>query len=204
MAGKKQTLTIRYATSADSDRLTNFRISQFKTAKEFEILDLKSLSKQSGAVYIVELDGELISTMQFEVVSNYDNLQILTHTHVPKQFNLFNTVYLSKAATTKEHRNSGLNSILRKLTLISFLNDASINSLTGIAHENAPRVHLIEKLGYKFTDVNPLNFNYAVPRGRVFFIELERERFNKAISFLQDETAELNQQFQIILQTEST
>ncbi|MGL6128440.1 hypothetical protein [Chryseobacterium artocarpi] len=59
----KLTITIRQALLEDSQRLSEFRIAQFKTAKEFQIIDTKSLSEFKGQVMIAEVNNEIISTM---------------------------------------------------------------------------------------------------------------------------------------------
>jgi hypothetical protein len=64
----KPILTIRFANEADNVKLTEFRVSQFKTAKEFELLNPALLSLQKGLIYIIEQDGIIISTMQVEIV----------------------------------------------------------------------------------------------------------------------------------------
>lgn len=207
MADKRQTLTIRYATSADSDRLTDFRISQFKTAKEFELAKPELLSKQSGFIFIVEEEGILVSTMQLNVVTHQDyfnNLSIsgkqiadrLQSSHLP-------TIYLSKAATTKQLRNSGLNSYLRLISIKKAIS-SNINSLTGVAFEHAPRLHLLEKLGYKFSEIEMSSTDYVLPKGKSFFLLLEQKYFLMAKEKLEKEVIELEEQYIILNQTEPT
>jgi len=200
---KRQTLIIRYATSADSDRLTDFRISQFKTAKEFELLSPNLLAQQRGHIFIAEQHQDIVSTMQVEF-SDFANFQNVCHASFDNDPTLFDTLYLSKGATIKEHRNSGLNSLLRKYTLQAALKNPRVNTLTGVAYENAPRLHLLGRLGYIITETELLTKNFTKPLGKVLFLRLDRPNFLRAIDMLQEETQELREQFEIINQTEPT
>lgn len=198
----KKTLTIRYANSSDSDRLTDFRISQFKSAKEFELLDSSVLSLQRGHIYLVEDGDQIISTMQIEHSVDTEHFKTICSAHFPADFNAFETFYLSKGATIKEYRNTGLNSYLRRQTLLNAINNEKIQSLTGVAYENAPRLHLLLNLGYEFTDVQLIDLSYTIPKGKVFFLKLHRKDFASAYEKLIVETSELEQQFKLINQTE--
>jgi hypothetical protein len=64
----KPTITIRQATTNDKDLLTGFRISQFKTAKEFEVNNFQDFSKQQGQNLIIENGKEIISEA-FPIIS---------------------------------------------------------------------------------------------------------------------------------------
>jgi ABC-type iron transport system FetAB ATPase subunit len=145
---KKPMLHIRYANAADHERVTNFRIEQYKTAKEFVLIAPELLSRQSGHVYFVETEGSIISTMQVDVV--HSQIQHLKFTGAKLSINLndnfFPAFYLSKACTAKAFRNYGLNSLLRKLILMSAIKNKSIQSLTGEVFDNAPRLNVIKNL----------------------------------------------------------
>lgn len=207
MPTTKPTLTIRYATPADSDRLTDFRISQFKTAKEFELIIPELLSMQSGYIFLVEQNEFIVSTMQLNIVTNSDYFRRLSLSgeKIAEKIttSFLPSMYLSKAATIKELRNSGLNSYLRMLSLNNAIL-TKINSLTGVAFENAPRLHLLEKLGYSFTEIEMASTDYVIPKGKSFFLQLASEFFFSATKILESEIAELKEQFTIINLTEST
>ncbi len=54
----KPIITIRQATPDDKAKVTQFRIDQFRTAKEFEVVNTKLFSEMKGQVLIAELDNE--------------------------------------------------------------------------------------------------------------------------------------------------
>lgn len=193
-------IVIRLANSADSESLTNFRIQEFKTAKEFELLNPQLLSYQSGHIFIVESHKQIISTMQVEKCISQRIFGEKCSTNIPSGYNCFPTFYLSKGATSKQFRNLGLNSILRKITLEYAMDDETIKSLTGVAYENAPRLHLLQNLGYTFLEVDLNDKTYTRPNGKVFFLSLERESFKKAYNLLSREVEELSNQVRIIFE----
>ena len=201
---RKSALTIRFANSADNDSLTNFRIAQFKSAREFELVDFTLLAEQRGAIYIVELNGEIISTMQYELFNHPSKLCDSTHVHIADSFQDFNTLYLSKAGTLKEHRNMGLNSYLRLLILQTAIDSSSINSLTGVAYENAPRLQLLKRIGYEFINATLVDLKYIIPNGKVFLLNLRKEKFAKAHMILTNEIKEMSETFKIIVEKPSS
>jgi hypothetical protein len=193
----KQTITIRFATDKDTETIADFRIQQFKTAKEFEIKDLAAVAKQRGKVFIAEIDGTIISTMQIEVVNNSEEFKKIETAYIPSSFDDYKTIYLSKGASTKEFRNKGLNSLLRKITLNIALNDTEIKSLTGTAYDNAPRINLLKKLGYEIEEIQP-DLSYAKPVGKELFLCLRQSNFLTAKQLLSSELAELESEYDIL------
>jgi len=190
----KSTITIRLATLDDSDSLTDFRISQFKSAKEFELLNPSLLSKQSGQIFIAELDNKIVSTMQVEKCNDLTELNAKTTNFIPTQFEDYPCYNLTKGATIKELRNTGLNSYLRLLTLRNAAK-TNINSLVGTSYENSPRLHLLNELGYEFYEVNEKLSDYIKPNGKVFFFSLSKDKFGFAIDRLTSETEPLIKEY---------
>jgi hypothetical protein len=197
MTDKKPILTIRYATTADSERLTDFRISQFKTAKEFELINSDLLSYQNGQIFIIESNKEIISTMQVEKCTTIEDFTDKCSGNIPNDFKELSTLYLSKGATNKAYRNVGLNSILRKITLETALADSSIMSLTGFAYENAPRLNLLHAIGYSFAEADIKYCNYTKPYGKMFFLKLSRSSFEYAHNFLSSDVYDIAKSFSV-------
>lgn len=193
-------LLVRLANSNDTDSLTDFRIQEFKTAKEFELLNPNLLSYQSGHIFIIETQNKIVSTMQVEKCISTSIFEEKCATFIPEGYNSFPSFYLSKGATSKEFRNLGLNSILRKITLEFALADRTIESLTGVAYENAPRLHLLENIGYTFIEAELKDKTYTRPNGKVFFLSLKRQDFKKAHELLCKEIEMLSNQVRINLE----
>ncbi len=197
MIENKPILTIRNATAADSECLTDFRISQFKTAKEFELLKPDLLSYQNGQIFIIETNKEIISTMQVEKCTTRKDIEDKCSNSIPDDFKELPTLYLSKGATSKDYRNVGLNSILRKITLETALADPSIMSLTGFAYENAPRLNLLLKIGYSFVEANRESCKYTKPYGKMFFLKLNRSSFEQAYNYLASDVYDITKSFSL-------
>lgn len=193
----KLTITIRQALLEDSQRLSEFRIAQFKTAKEFQIIDTKSLSEFKGQVMIAEVNNEIISTMQFQKLSNLNELILNQPFHVPKEFNEFETLYLSKAATLKEYRNSGINSYLRWLILKIAITDNSVQSLSGSAYGSAPRMNVLKRIGYNIVDTHVVD-DYLLSQDNPVFIWMRRIQFESAINQLNNDLVELRNNYKLI------
>ena len=194
----KPTIIIRQATIDDSDRLTYFRILEYKSSKEFELLNIAPLRQQYGFVYIAEYEGRIISTMQAEVLGTKDELELKCIEIIPTYFLDYPTVYLSKAATDEEFRTTGLNSYIRLLFLRMYVDNFNIQSFTGAAYENAPRLQLLSRLGYVFTEIlDRVKDDYIRPFGKVYFLSLCRNQFELAINTLEMDTSQLTQNFNI-------
>ena len=58
----KPILTIRYATIDDAENVASFRIEQFKSAKEFQTIDLNAVGKQRGKIFIDEIQDLAVET----------------------------------------------------------------------------------------------------------------------------------------------
>ena len=193
----KPTITIRQATLNDNDPLTKFRVSQFLSAKEFKLSGTNSFSMQSGIVWVATIEDEIISTMQAEIVNTDEVLSSKTTCHLPDNIICFDTLYLSKGATHQDYRNTGLNSYLRLLILETVLQTQTINSLSGVAYENAPRLNLLSRLGYTMTEVQEKADSVYKPNGKVFLLELKRKNFKIALNTLEVETKQLIDHFDI-------
>jgi hypothetical protein len=194
----KPTITIRKATLDDIEQLTEFRISQFKTAKEFRVVDTKPFSEFKGTVLVAEMENEIISTMQYQKLCNFQELILNETFQIPKEFDGFETFHLSKGATVKKYRNTGINSYLRLLILHVAIANDSIKSLTGSAYGSAPRMNVLKRIGYNIVDTQDLDFRYLEPIDNPVFVWLDRVNFVTAIELLETEIEDLKNNYKII------
>ncbi len=196
---QRETLIIRYATHDDYKKLAEFRIEQFLSANEFTVKSPEKLANVAGEVLIAENNKGIISTMQFEPMPShaffkeYSNANFLSEPRT----DIYPSFYLSKAGTTKEYRNTGINSILRIIIIQKALANNSILSLTGCGYENGPRLNLLKKLGYDFSEIKLSETAYTIPKGKFFFLCLERNQFQTAIELLDEETTQLKESFSL-------
>jgi hypothetical protein len=173
-------LQVRYATAADNSSLTAFRIAQFKTSREFEVLDFSHFNECRGKVYLVESGEVLVSTVQMEKIDSLQDLVRYAHVQIPEDFSRLATLYLSKGATVKAFRKTGLNSLIRRLVLEEVIADPTVQSLTGVGYEHSPRLNLLKDIGYVLTEISLLDETYTRPIGKVFLLTLTRDKFQAA------------------------
>ena len=183
----KRNLIIRFANPSDINSVTHFRMIQLGTAKEFKLLKPELLANQNGNVFIVEVDGVLISTLQVEPINSVDDFNSKSGTMFikPVKQSLFPGLYLSKAGTSESYRNLGINSLLRSLVISRAIKNQCINSLTAIGYESAPRLNLLKRIGYNFAKVKIPENGYTLPLKQPLFLFLPRRLFeysNKKIS----------------------
>ena len=199
---KKEKLIIRYAKPADFDTLAKFRIEQFLSSNEFVVKTPEKLANVAGKVLIAENESGIISTMQFEIMPSheffrdYSNANFLSEPRT----DIYPSYYLSKAGTSKEYRNTGINSILRIIIIQQAIAESSILSLTGCGYENGPRLNLLKRLGYDFSEIKLSETAYTVPNGKFFFLCLERQKLQSALEKLEEETKELKANFDLEFQ----
>lgn len=199
---QKEKLIVRYAEHNDFKKLTQFRIEQFLSAKEFTVKTPEKLANVGGDVFIVESNNKIISTVQVEKMPSkdffkqYSNATFLAEPTV----DIFPSLYTSKAGTDKSYRNTGIYGYLRMLLLKQAINNNLVMALNNCAYENAPRLNLLRKLGYEFTEVKLSETAYTVPNGKFFFVYLERNKFDNALQILEKESADLLSNFDIELQ----
>lgn len=199
----KYDLAVRFARPDDIEKLGHIKARQFKNCKEFTLKDEGLLIKQSGIVYIIEEpnSGKIIATMQVELFeslntflgfySNYYNYRV-----IPTP-NLFPSFYLSKAATEDGYRKIGLNSYLRLLIINLAIAHPEVRSLTGVVYEEASRVKLMKKIGYKSLPITTKDENYVRPSVNQYFMCLDKSHFYSAKNYLEEEILDLKNRFKI-------
>ena len=181
----KPTINIRLATLDDTQKLYHLRHSSFSETEEFKLINADYLKIQRGSVYVAEYNSKLISTIQFEVVEKISDLIEKSGTNIIEDREILNTIYLSKGATERKFRNTGINSIIRLFALNEALRNATINSITGIGYENAPRLNLLKHMGYDLIEASSFDYDFIVPNGKVHFLYLNKQYFKQAITLLE-------------------
>lgn len=193
-------ITIRLSTSTDDEAIGDFRVEQYKTANEFQMMDFLPIRKIEGDNIIVEVDNKIISTMQFKIANTLEEIYILNHYNLPglsSEKVLLPSLFLNRGATSYEYRKFGLNSLLRKVVLQKYLN-SNIQSFSGVVYEGASRTNIVKRIGYNFFELegeNDPNFKTVV---KTFYIQLQRNKFSSAISLLEEDLKEIYTNFKII------
>jgi hypothetical protein len=188
---------IRNATSADLAEVSELRKLQYAAAPEFQVKDQSAVAEQRGSVLLVLHGDEILSTMQVEGAADRPFLERLDRSAIGTSFSAFPTFLLSRAATHVSWRRHGLNSLLRLAVLRRAVAEERIQSLTGMAYVGAPRLHLLERLGYSVEVVPQPDASYIQPVTQRILLCLERDRFIQALDRLNTELAPLFQEFEV-------
>lgn len=195
----KREIVVRFARNEDRDAIADFRISQYKSARQFELIDESLLRQQSGNIYLIEHEGNIVSTVQANICLNFEQLDDQTTAILDTNLDIFPCMNITKVATEQSFRNTGLNSYLR-LQFIKKAREDNIKAISGTSYENSPRLNLLKELGYKFCSVGEKQQNYIKPKGKVFFFYLDSSFFESAIKILEVRTKPIHDQFDIIYQ----
>lgn len=179
-------INVRFATPEDNDAISELRLTEYRKAKEFTIVDESMIAKQRGMVLIAENEEkQIMATMQMEVYNSKEDLSEASIFYTPADFSLFPTLYLNRAASSSRFRNKGLNSLLRKKAFEFAIEHPEMKSISGAVYEGAPRINLLKNLGYHFTETEE-KIQYLVPNSKVYFIYLERASFESAKETLEN------------------
>jgi len=201
---KQNNIVLRYATEQDISKLTAFRISQFKHSEQFILVVPDMLSKIRGKVMIAEFNHTIVSTMQFETCHSAEEFEHISGAVLPTslldQQEKYPSYYLSKAATHKSFRKKGLNGLMRLRIIELALKSHNIQSLTGVAFDNAPRLKTLLDLGYDFFEIEISEDDYTQALEKTFFLHLPSQSFKTAAKHLESQLQNLSSSINIELQ----
>lgn len=146
--------SIRVATRADMAEIGELRVSEYRRAGEFVVIDSTGLlwdERDEADVILGAWDeaDRALSTMRGSVVSSREEAEALLECSLPVDDSALPALVLGRAATRSTFREAGLNSALRYYFL-SFALDAPIRSVLGVVFDQAPRTELMKSLGYVF------------------------------------------------------
>jgi len=148
------TKCIRRATGDDATEIHALRLSEFKQAEEFEVVEPMTLhwdERDDREVVLATWDeqGRAISTMRGGIVKDRKEAEERMECSVPLDGSAFPTLLLGRGATRREFRDKGLNSALRYY-FYSMVPGTPIRSVLGGVYLHAPRTELMKTLGYTF------------------------------------------------------
>jgi len=179
---------ISVATSADAHDVTVLRKLAFAYADQFRMTDDSGLEwgeeDQSGIVTAAWNDaGEIVSTTRGEVITDQRHAERKMMSTVPLGDEAFPSLLLTRGATRDGYGKTGLHSALRYYFIDAALN-AGFASMLGLVYEGAPRIRLMEQIGY---DLVPAARNWekeAEILARPLVACLPRDRMRAALETL--------------------
>jgi hypothetical protein len=151
---REPTKCIRRATRIDAEAIYALRLSEFKRAEEFEVVEPATLHWDETDDLEVVLAawgerGTALSTMRGGIVKDRQDAEARMECSVPLAGSAFPALLLGRGATRREFRDRGLNSALR-YHFYSLIPGSPIRSVLGGVYLHAPRTELMKTLGYTF------------------------------------------------------
>ena len=142
---------IRVACPADRDAVSQLRMAEYRRSSEFELVDASALAWDCGnaaSVVLAAWDGDrCVATMQGTVVRSATDAGELLECRLSLPSDRFPALVLTRAATLRELRGSGLNSALRYHFLVA---GVGLQCALGSVYVGAPRSGVMAAVGYEF------------------------------------------------------
>lgn len=143
-------LTLSVAAHKDEPELTKLLEDSYRLSPDFTVHDetyFQDHFSGRGAVLIARSEGQLIGTMRANLIScsadvNCEDEGMLADALVP-------ALFLSRAATVRDNRAKGVNSMMRLYCIEAAL-ELGLKSMVGFIYQSAPRTRLMAELGYVF------------------------------------------------------
>jgi len=194
----------RQLTRSDCNAVNALRLAGYSTASEFELLAPEHVlwdAQDDESLVLGVWEGDtLISTLRGVVARERTEAEALFDCTIDIADSLYPTLVLGRGATAESHRRIGLNALLRLYFLRAALNPANPkDKLIGASLvspvEGAPRVRLMEQLGYRFH--TPAKVDESAMRGHSKWLVgvLERSGFYQSIKLLSELTHDVSGRF---------
>lgn len=182
---------IRQASSADSAAITALRLTAYRRAPEFDVVDTSALvwghSDEAGIVLGAwNSSGDVVSTTRGEVYQDRAAAEAGMECRWAASDTLFPALLLGKGATSGDAARQGLHSALRYHFLMA-AKDTAIGSLLGIVYEHADRTRLMQRVGYDLLEPSRFWYTDLNPRRATLIAVLVKDRFEQAIETLRAE-----------------
>lgn len=182
-------MIIRHCTKQDAAEIFQLRTHCYQKAVEFQLVEPQALDwcdTDEGAVIGAWDNAALISTLKGTVITTAESARRIGEIGWTGTRWDFPTLLLGKAATRQGLQTKGLHSVLRLL----FLEAAAaleLSSVSGIVFEHAPRVRLMQELGYELAPVSEFWFTDLSPRTTTLLAVLRPENYAHAIDRLRSQ-----------------
>jgi hypothetical protein len=183
---------IREASRGDAAAITDLRIAAYYNAPEFSVVDADTLcwdkkDEDSIVLAVWSRDGQVLSTTRAEVYPDQCAAEEAMECSVEGSVVEFPVLLLGKGATRQGYGRHGLHSALR-FHLLQAADQTEVRTVLGIVYSDAPRVHLMERIGYRFVEPERIWYTDLSPRRPTLVGILNRERLKLAYEHLRAET----------------
>lgn len=188
-------LTICLANQGDKLELTQLLDDCYRVNGDCTIKDVRYFSdhfKGRRAVLIARVEGQIVGSMTATLISCSADLECDDEDQLSKD--LIPALCLSRAATRRNDRTRGVNSILR-MYCIEAARELGLASLVGFVYQDAARTRIMAKLGYSFTPLKSLENAMILYNSQLLFAKLPlKDSAETSVRLLRDQISESKNQ----------
>jgi hypothetical protein len=185
---------IRVACAEDAAAITELRLAAYGAAREFSLVEAETIRWGRKDMENIVLgawaqDGQLLSTTRGDALPDFDAAEDAMECSLVGCRVEFPALLLGKGATRKGYERHGLHSALR-LHFLQAAMATKIRTVLGIVYADAPRVNLMSRIGYEFTESTRFWYTDLSPHRPTLIGILARERLPSACEYLKAEVSE--------------
>lgn len=179
---------IRIVSARDKKQITSLRINEFARSRNFrllkpELLHWNDIDDAHTVLGVWNEHREVIATLRLIRVSNIEETTLRLEADIPFEVE-FPCLIFNSAATRQDHHRQGFNQLLRYYSICA-ARTSGIRQLVSPVYLNAPRLALMENLGYTFHEpARSWQIKLAPYSPRILAV-LAHDRFSTAIDLLQ-------------------
>lgn len=185
---------IRLAHSQDAPRISTLRTTEFNRTKDFKVLKPEKLlwndlDDAGNVLGVWEDEHTLVATLRLVGVHNAQQASAAIEAQLPVQVDFPGLVF-SAAATRQPFRRRGFNQLLRYYGIKAAL-EMGGKSLLSPVYQNAPRIRLMEQLGYTPYILTDSWQDKLAPNSPRMVCILTEKRFSTALEFIRGSIPDL-------------
>lgn len=179
---------IRIATLTDKNEVTALRIQEFDRSRNFkllkpQLLQWNDIDDTHTVLGVWNEHREVIATLRLIRVMDLQEAVMRLEADIPVEIG-FPCLIFNSAATRQDHHRKGFNQLLRYYS-IQAAQAHDIQHLISPVYLNAPRLALMEKLGYTFHDPPHTWQTKLAPYSQRVLAIMERPSFASALAYLE-------------------
>jgi hypothetical protein len=179
---------IRMAIARDQKEITALRIQEFGRSRNFkllkpELLHWNDFDDTHTVLGIWNDHQEVIATLRLVRVTDLGEAVRQLEADIPVKIG-FPCLIFNSAATRQDHHRQGFNQLLRYYSIQAAMAH-DIRHLISPVYLNAPRLALMEKLGYTFHEPSRTWQTKLAPYSQRILAVMGRSLFPSALKFLE-------------------
>lgn len=178
------------AAAEQRSAIGSLRRDAYLSAREFRALrpvayEWSDIDSRATVLAVWDESGAPLATMCGVVAATRADAEANFECAIPAEVGHFPALLLCRAATHADHRAEGLNSLLRYY-FIQAAWRGGLGSMMSLFFQGAPRLRLLETLGYQMKVLPNVTWESVVPHKSPLLGSLARERMVSASASLEE------------------